>query len=93
MDDGTAYVDGERLREFALDLRAFAGITDKSVDRLATALAGLGRSWEDQAFGEFQQSVRGLAATLLTFVDQTESFSAYLLNKAEQAKNIHVPPP
>lgn len=84
-----AYVNSEQLREFAFHLKGFAGATDKAKDRLITALSGLSRSWEDQQFQQFQQSVRGLAQTLLTFVDDAERFSVYLGTKADEAKQIH----
>lgn len=84
-----AFVDPVKLREFAVDLNGFAASTDKATDRLLTALGGLGRSWEDQAFEQFQQSVRGLAQTLLTFVGDAERFSVYLTTKADEAKQIH----
>ena len=84
-----AYVDPTKLEDFAVHLKGFAATTDKATDRLLTALSGLSRSWEDQAFEQFQQSVRGLAQTLLTFVGDAEGFSAYLTTKAVEAKAIH----
>lgn len=84
-----AYVDPAKLEEFAVDLNGFAVATDNATDRLLTALSSLSRSWEDQAFDQFQQSVRGLAQTLLTFVGDAERFSVYLKNKSEEARQIH----
>lgn len=84
-----AYVDPAKLQEFSVHLRGFAGATDRTVDRLTTALSGLGRSWEDPAFEQFQSCVRGLAQTLLVFVGEAEKFSSYLETKADEAKQIH----
>ena len=84
-----AYVDPARLQDFSMQLRGFAGVTDQAVGRLTTALNGLGRSWEDPAFEQFQQHVSGLAQTLRIFVAETEKFSGYLGSKAEEAKRIH----
>jgi uncharacterized protein YukE len=83
------YVDPEKLQEFSIQLRGFAGATDRAVDRLTAALSGLGRSWEDPAFEQFQSHVRGLAQTLLVFVGEADKFSSYLGTKADEAKRIH----
>lgn len=83
------YVDPAKLQEFATHLKGFAVTTDKATDRLLAALGSLSRSWEDQAFEQFQQHVRGLAQTLMTFVGDADQFSAYLATKADEAKQIH----
>ncbi len=84
-----AYVDPVKLQDFSIHLKGFAVATDTARDRLLSALSSLGRSWEDQAFEQFQQHVRGLTQTLTTFRSDADQFSAYLANKADEAKQIH----
>lgn len=84
-----AYVDPARLEDFANALRDFASGVDKATDRLLLHLGGLGKSWQDAAFQEFQPEVKRLAVALLKFVEESHQFSAHLLDRAEVAREIH----
>lgn len=89
MNEQDAYVDPIKLQEFAIHLKGFAADTDKATDRLLIALSGLGKTWQDPAFEQFQQRTRGLAQALLPFVEGVDRFSGYLITKADEAKQIH----
>ena len=86
--DNEVYVDPNKIDEFARSLNDLSSVSDKQMTLLLQALGVLGRSWKDQAFDDFQTHVRRLALTLLNFSESTDKFSRYLVEKAQQAREI-----
>jgi uncharacterized protein YukE len=84
-----AFVDPEKLAEFAGTLKSFSSTVDKLDDRLLSALGTLSRSWQDQEFDKFKQHLKRLNQTLLVFIPKAEGFAAHLTAMAEDAKRIH----
>jgi uncharacterized protein YukE len=87
--DNNVYVDPNKIDEFARSLNNLSSVSDKQMSLLLQALGGLGHTWKDQAFDDFQTHVRRLALTLLNFSESTDKFSRYLVEKAQQAREIH----
>lgn len=85
-----AYIDPEKMAEFAMILKSFSSSVDKHDDRLLSALGTLSRSWQDQEFDKFKQHLKRLNQTLLVFIPKAESFAVHLTTMAEDAKRIHV---
>ena len=77
------YVDPEKLRNFARQLKQFGDFVDLSVDALNLALDRLGGSWRDQEYREFLQLVKGTQQRLRNFVQEVDKVVPQLNGDAD----------
>jgi len=79
-----AYVDPEKLRDFANQLKSFAGNIEHIMDLLKGAMGRLGESWRDQEYMKFAQQYMAAQQLLSRFVEETRK-TAPLLERDAQA--------
>jgi uncharacterized protein YukE len=66
------YVEPEKLRDFAKQLRSFSDVADQSVKSLKGEIARLGGTWRDQEFDRFVEQFGAVQALLKKFVEETK---------------------
>ena len=74
------YVQPEKLRDFAKQLKTFSDVADQSVKSLKGEIARLSGTWRDQEFDRFVQQFGALQSLLKKFVEETKK-TAPLLEK------------
>lgn len=76
--------DPERLRDFAARIARFAATSDEHLDRLRSAIAHLGQSWQDQEFENFVQAFVKAQSGLKTFIDEVHGVTPILEEDASK---------
>jgi len=89
----TAYVDPEKLREFAQELRAYATFIDNSMAQVRSDLAQLGQTWRDHEYAAFREALVRTQRLLKQFAEDTRRTEALLVRDAEAAKASRIPLP
>jgi WXG100 family type VII secretion target len=84
-----AYVDYERIRHFADDLKNFRAKVNEITSRLQGNLSRLSDSWQDQEFDNFAQAFASAQQTLRRFSDEVEQTLPKLERDAQRAEEIH----
>jgi WXG100 family type VII secretion target len=84
-----AYVDYERIRHFADDLKNFRSKVNEITSRLQGNLSRLSDSWQDQEFDNFAQAFASAQQTLRRFSDEVEQTLPKLERDAQRAEEIH----
>lgn len=81
-----AYVDPEKLQEFAQQLKAYATFIDNSMAQVRSDLGQLGESWRDHEYEAFREALVRTQRLLKEFAEETRRTEALLVRDAEAAK-------
>ncbi len=81
-----AYVDPQKLRDFALSLKILAGFVEERVRELDGRLGRLGQSWRDQEFQKFRDQMRAARRRLSMFAEETKKVAPMLERDAQAAE-------
>ena len=65
-----AYVDPEKLRDFAKVLKEFSNNVDNTLSVLTREIAKLNNSWRDQEYVTFSQNIRKTHTQLKAFSEE-----------------------
>ncbi len=85
----SAYVDTEKLRGFARQLKGFADSVDSSFRALKGELARLEGTWRDQEFEKFNRQFADANRLLSKFVDEANKTAPMIERDAQRAEEIH----
>lgn len=86
MDDQVAYVDSDRLLDFADKLSRKLSNYQKALDVLSARLSNLGRSWRDEQYQEFCREVVTTKRIIEEFIREGQAARQNLLQDAEKAR-------
>ena len=88
------YVEPERLRKFANDLKIFRSDVNELTSRLRGNLNRLSDSWQDQEFEKFRQVFEVAQERLRKFSDEIEQTVPKIERDAQAAEdyfNVNLP--
>ncbi len=78
-----AIVDPEQLRNFAMQLKRFAGLLSDSSTKLSQQMQHLAISWRDQEHAKFSAEFEQEIKQLNRLIEASERHVPYLMRKAE----------
>lgn len=84
-----AFVQPEKLRAFANQLRGYAELTGNCMGTLNTQLQRLGSSWRDQEYDRFEQEFQKTKAQLVALQAEIQKLVPELESDAQKADEIH----
>lgn len=81
-----AYVDPERLRDFAHRLKSFADLVENNAQSLNGRMGHLGESWRDQEYENFKQHFERTRLLLRKFTEEANRTAPLLERDAQAAE-------
>jgi uncharacterized protein YukE len=81
-----AYVDPERLRDFAQKLKSFTDLVENSTQALNGRMGHLGESWRDQEYENFKQQFERTKLLLRKFTEEANRTVPLLERDAQAAE-------
>ena len=80
------HVHSQRLKAFATSLEQTISFYSKSIEQLENAMGRLGRSWLDDEFKTFTNSVRKTRLELETYITEARRAKAVIVEQAQAAE-------